>query len=326
MDVERRSLYNSLRMNWLHDPSVEVEAWQVEDYRSMPLEALFDKLKQKGFVLDRSSFLALAEKSDTPEDLTDVLVADTAFDAKEQDQIYLIVFELWRKLIPEKPCLSVFCDELDHQIYLYDRGESSNSEALQDALANLKVILDENVDVGIGPGEVLESINAGCANDIESFLYDYISEQIDNRNESYAWDLLDAFFNYVKDTKWFEFLKARLLFGSDPESANQILLQIIKKNASTPELEFNFEILAFLVQGGERPLFVKLVKQTIPLLEVEEDFQDLLAISAEYYRLLDLDHEEQEIQNILKKRLENPPEGVFQPNDPHIAELLQIVT
>lgn len=326
MQVERRVLYNSLRMNWLLDPSLKVEPWQVEDYRSLRLETLFERLKEKDLFLDRVSFLALAENVDTPENLTDDLLADADLSPSEQDQIYLLVFELWRRLIPEKLCLSIFCDELDNQIFLYDRGQLENIESLEDLLANLEVILDENTDEGGDPHEVFESICACCANDIENFLYDFIARQIDGQNYSYASELLDGFINYVKEIRWFEFLKARLLAVQDPQSANETIRQLLANAAKNPDLDFNLEILTFLVKGGEKDIFLKMVKRTLALLELEEDFQDLLSICADYYRLLDHDNEERAIQNILEKRSNNALEGVFNPGDAQVKELLQIIS
>lgn len=325
MQIERRALYNSLRANWLQDPSLKVESWQVDNYRDLRFEALFDKLKQKEIFIDRVSFLALAETVDTPEELADHLLADANLSIKEQDQIYLSLFELWRRLIPEKPCLSVFCDELDYQIALYDQGKS-NFEALQDTLANLKVILDENTDEGVEPLEIFQFVCSGCANDIESFLYDFIAEQIDNQNESYAVELLDAFNVYIRDARWFEFLKVRILSLKDSKAANQLIRQLVEDSRNIPDLEFNLEVLSCIARGGERPVFVKLVKQTIKLLEVEEDFQDLLRICADYYRLLDHDLEEQKIHKILSKRSENDSESFFEKSDPQVRELLQIVS
>lgn len=326
MEIERRTLYNSLRMNWGYDPTIQVEAWQVEDYRKLRLEQIFEKLKEKDIFLDRISFLALAENAQSPEELTDDLLADSDLNALSQDQIYLLIFELWRRFVPEKACLSIFCDELDYQIDLYDRGIAPTAEAIQDALANLQVILDENADEGVQPKEILATINAGCANDIESFLYDFIAEQIDNRNFTYASELLDGFTSYVQDIRWFIFLKARLLAIKDPQEADKLIRNIVDKNNTDPNLELNLEILSILVQGGERDLFVKLVKNTVKNLENEEDFQDLLTISADYYRCLDLEEKENAIQDILKKRSAKSLDGSLKKDDPLISEFLKIAT
>jgi hypothetical protein len=323
MNIERRALYNSLRMNWMIDPSLPVEPWQVEDYRSMPLEAIFERLQLQEIGLDRISFLALSEEYESPEDLTEHLLLSPDADQRSHDQIYLLVFELWRRLIPEKPTLSVFCDELDYQIQQYDIGQIKDLEAIQDALANLKVVLDENVDQGGEPSEVFDKICAECANDIENFLYDFIGEQIDEKNASYAAELLDAFEDYINDVKWFEFLRLRQLSLVDPEGAVQLLRKIILENSKNSDLVFSLEILSFLIQGGDEKIFTSLLKQTIPLLESEEDFQDLLTICADFYHFLDLDPIEKKIQKILENRSKIPHEKQIDVNDPDITELFK---
>ncbi len=325
METELRALYNSLRMNWLLDPNVSIQPWQVEDYRSMPLEALFARLKLQDFDLNRSSFVSLADQFDTPEDLTNGLLADSDADEMTHDQVYLLVFELWRRLLPEKPCLSVFCDELDHQIHLYDSGRIENPEGIQDALANLQVVLDENTDAGNDPVDVFESICGGCANDVESFLYDYIAEQIEESNEFYAAELLDDFADYVSDVKWFDFLRVKLLETSNPEEAVRRLRKIIQDAAKEKDLEFNLDVLAYLVQAGDKEDFVKLVKSSVPLLTSEEDFQDLLTICADFYHRLDRDEVEEAIQNIIKKRSVKGVEATIDRTDPDIAELFTIM-
>lgn len=328
MEINRRPLYNSLRMNWINDPTLEVEPWQVEDYRSLPLDAILERLEDHDIHLDKTSFISFAENLDSPEEMTDGLLEDLSHDVQTQDQVYLLIFELWRRLVPEKNCLSVFCDELDHQIHLYDRGQTENSEAIQDTIANLQVILDENIDEGVNPHEALDCINAGCANDIESFLYDFIAEQIDNDNLPYATELLEGFSHYVRDVKWFEFLRARVLAATDPEEANRIVNRlVIQENISkNPNLEFNLELLSFLVRVGDKETFDSLVKSSAKLIQAEEDFQDLILISADFYHCLDRDPVERELQAILKKRTKIPPEQQFDRKDPQLAEFFKIIS
>lgn len=326
MQIERRALYNSLRMNWLLDPTMDIEPWQVQDYRAFPISELFKRLKEKEIDLDRTSFIALADNMDTPEELTDQLLNDSELNNTEQDQIYLLFFELWRRFVPEKQSLSIFCDELDHQIHLYDQNQLKSTEAIQDVLANLIIILDENTDQGISAAEAFESISAACANDLESFLYDFTAEQIDNNNYSYASDLIDNFSTYVRDTKWFDFLKARIQFISDPSKANKAVRSLMEKAISEKDLTFNLELLTFMAQAAEQDTFVFLVKQTIPLLEIEEDALDLLVVCADFFHRLDQENEEKAIQNIIKKRSKNNPEKPFKPNDSDLTELLRIIS
>lgn len=323
--MNRRALYNSLRMNWVMDPTIDVEPWQVEDYRTLPADEIFERLDDKGIHLDKTTFLAFADSVNSPEDLTDGLLEDTQDDISAQDQVYLLIFELWRRLLPEKPSLSIFCDELDHQIHLYDSGQIKNIEPIQDALANLQVILDENFDEGADPIEAFNCVDDGCANNVESFLYDYIAEQIDNGNNSYAVELLEGFSRYLRDAKWFEFLRARVLSSTEPKEANQIIQRLITKAAKDPDLEYNLELLSFLVSAGEKETFERLVKSSLPLLELEEDFQDLVAISADFFHRLDQETVENTLQNILNMRAKNPLHKQFDPKDPQLATFKKVV-
>lgn len=325
MEIDRRALFNSLRISWLADPSMKVQPWQVEDYRALALEDIFARLRKKDINLDRVSFSALCENADSPEELCDLLLADVELEASEQDQIYLLVFELWRRLLSDKPCLSIFCDELDTQIFAYDHGKISRVEDIQDAIANLEVILDENTDAGAKPVKVFEMVSNCCANNLETFLYDYIAEQIDNHNYPYAADLLDGFGHYVQDVSWFDFLRARLLSHADPESSDEIIRQLLQDIKKQHDLDLSLEVLSFLANGGDPELFRTLARQTVSLLETEEDFQELLAICADYYHFLDQDQEEQLIQQILKDRPQDALESQIQPKDVKVKEFLKII-
>ncbi len=55
--IERRALYNLLRMNWINEPTLPVESWQVEDYRALSLPDLFGRLKDFNIQLERVSFI-----------------------------------------------------------------------------------------------------------------------------------------------------------------------------------------------------------------------------------------------------------------------------
>lgn len=326
MEINRRALYNSLRMNWVLDPTVQVEAWQVEDYRSMPLDGLFERLDEMDIRMDKLSYIAFAANFDTPEELTEALVVDEDNDEKHLDKVYLVVFELWRRLIPEKPALSVLCDEIDHQIHLYDQGHNAALEAMSDTLANLQVVLDENTDQGADPHEAFDCLNAGCANDIESFLHDYISDKIDEEDYGYATDLIEGFGNYMSDARWFEFLRARLVAVTDPEEAYAIVKKLLHGKTDKNDLDFNLEALSFLVVVGERDLFEKLVKETVPLIESEEDFQALVSISADFYHRIDKEQIESQLQNLLIKRQKVSPEHPFQKKDPQLVDFFKILS
>jgi hypothetical protein len=323
--VEKRALYNLLRMNWLNDTSLNVETWQVEDYRSLPLAELFERLKGLDIHLDKNSFIAHADFYQSPEELNSHLIGDRRFTAIQEDRLYLLVFELWRRLIDEKPSISIFCDELDQLIFSYDHNQLENPTLLQNALSNLLLILDENVDEGIEPEEAFKLISNYCANDLQTFLYDFIAEQIDEQNESYAHELLDDFGCYLKGDKWFSFLKARVFSHSNPRTAQRLFIQLIEDQEEDQDLEFHLELLVCMPEIGTPQLFNRLASQTIPLLKLEEDLQDFLEICCDYYQRLDKHHERTSLQQFIQKRLSRSLQKSIQPNDPDLKQLTTLL-
>lgn len=267
MKMERRALYNLLRLNWLDDPSMAVEDWQVEDYRLLSIEELFRCVKELGISLSKESFLAYAEECDTPEDLAALIIDE---EVEKEDRLYLLLFELWRLLLPEKQSLSIFCDELDRLIYNWDE----EPERLQDAIAYLQEVLEENVDGGVDPKEVMARLSAFLANDLESFLYDFIVGQIEEENESYSLDLLEGFLPYVSDRKWFRLLEIRLM--ADPEEAGDALEELLKELDAEPDLDLLLEVIHYMAHVGDEVRFCFLVRRVLPLLEVEGDLVELL--------------------------------------------------
>lgn len=322
--IERRALYNLLRMNWLNEPTLSVESWQVEDYRALPVTTLFNRLKQFNLHLDRISFVAYADECDSPEDLTDHLIADRHFTTAQEDQIYLLIFELWRRFMSEKPSLSIVCNELDYQIHLYDQQQLENPLALQDALTHFVHILDENADQGIPAQHVLKLISTHCANDIETFLYDFISEQIDEGNETYALELLDDFDTYLGNNKWFKLLRIRLCEPNHSKTVQKLAEEIIEEHLKDGDLEYQLELLSILVEKGNYAIFRLIVKETLPLLKREEDFQDLLSIAIDYFHRVDQEQQEITLKTILEKRSLIPIDQNLQAKDSDWATLTQI--
>lgn len=297
MEIQDRALYHLLRSNWLEDPSIQVKPWQVENYRQLSVDELFKRLKALKIPLTSETFLLYAESCDSPEEVVDCVWLDDTDDAG-RDQAYLLLFEIWRRLLPKKQSLSLFCHELDHLIDVYDKEDLKDEEVLQGALSDLEDILDEGVDQGGDAKEVFSSVACYCAHDLESFLYDYISDQIDAKNDLYASELLDGFYEYISDVKWFDFLKVRLFASRDLGDAKKLLRRLLEDE---PDFELLLEIGTFLITAGDEALFLQTLKQALPLIKEEEEFQDLLSLAADFYHFLDRE-EEKEIRNLLLKR------------------------
>lgn len=298
MKLQTKAFYNTLRHKWLNDPSMQIEAWKVEDYREFSTYELIEQLKFLGLPLTEESFLIYAENYSNPEKLIDFI-----WNNKEnKDQAYLLIFELWRRFIPEKQSLSIFCDELDHRIELYEKDPTLQSSAMENMMLHLEEVLHENEDSGKEPKAIFQTLALYCAHDIEAFLYDYLSDQIDNGNTVYATELLEDFYPYISDISWFDFLHARLLTTTEPHEANLVLKNILDKIKDTLDLDLLLEMTSFLTSHGDPHLFSQAVRQAFELIITEEDFQELLGIVADYYSFCDMDKQEKAIQSIFAKR------------------------
>lgn len=319
--LERRALYHLLRQHWLSGVTMDIEPWQVENYRDLPSADLFNRLNDFGIQLDKKAFTGHADECDSPEDLTEALIGDMTLNAKDEDRLYLIVFELWRRLMTEKPSPSIYCDELDFQIFLRDSEQDVDPIPLQSALSNFLEVLQTHVDAEMDPKEAFTRLSSYCANDIETFLYDFISDQIDQDNDLYAHELIDAFTPYVDDEKWLKLLRAQLLNRSNTKTAQHLFSELIEEYREENDFEFNLTLLEFISQKGNDPLFLPLAAYLRHMLEREEDFQDLLFICEEYATHSQNSQQAKVIHSILESRSKRNLESVFNQSDPDLALL-----
>ncbi len=324
MELRGRALYNFLRISWLEDPSAKVNPWQIEDYRALSQEELFSRLEKLGIVLDEPTFHAYAEGCDSPEDLVECLwIEEERLD--EQEQTYLLLFELWRRLLSQKQTLSIFCDELDQLIEAYDQGVLEDDERLEEALKDLEDILDETADLSGEPEAVFQDLSQFCAHDLHGFLYDYITDQIEEGKETYASELIDAFYEFLPDKKWFDLLKAWRFASMDLEELNRVAERLLEELLEEPDLDLLLEIAKFLVHRGDVRLFMCAVRHALPLLRNEEQFQQLLRLTAEYFRCLDKEEEEKRIHAFINKRMAHDLQKPLDPSDQALRHILELV-
>lgn len=324
MELKGKAIFNLLRMSWIEDRNSNVKQWQVEDLRDLSIEELFSRLKKLGLILDQESFYLYAENCESPEELADCVWFEED-DLEGRDKAYLLLFELWRRFLPQRLCLSVFCDEMDQLIELYDRGELDNEEPLQNALSLLEDILDDAYDEEGDPQLIFAEVSNYCAHDLEGFLFDYISDQIAEKNETYASELVDAFCDYVADRRRFDFLRARLFALSDSEKANIVYARILEELIEDPDFEFAMLVAESLIHHGDVRLFMQAINQALPLVRREDEFQNLLAMVAEYYRCLDRDTEESAVKGLLQQRSSHPAEKPLDPSDRALAHIALIL-
>ncbi|PCI95622.1 hypothetical protein COB11_01700 [Candidatus Aerophobetes bacterium] len=322
MSFQGRAWYNLLRMNHKEDPTTEVENWQIADYRSSPVSELFKSLKDLGLHLDVDSILLYTEKCTCPEELAECLLGD-ADDVDKLERSYLILFELWRRLCTHKQSLSIFCDELDVQIELYDSG-SENDDLLIQMLTELEDILDKQADEGENPKIMFKLISSFLAHDLETFLYDFSTRQIEAQNDVVASELVDGYYAYVQDEMWSDFLRVRLVALADYSEATTLLQRLLEKIQDEPNLDLLFEILRYLTYEEEIPLFYNVFELSENLLEKEEDFHTMLEIIANYFNALDRE-EEDLINEMMERRKNEDCEKQFQIADPDLLKIKKLL-
>jgi hypothetical protein len=321
MQLEKKALYNLLRLNWRVDPSLEVEAWQVANLRDASMEKIFEELGELGIAMDEATFGAYADECDTPEELADLLTEEET-DIRREDHIYLLLFELWRRLAPEKQSLSIFCDELDHLIDRYDREEEVPE--LEDALVYLQDILADNVDEGVDVKEVAARLGTFLASDLEDFLHDYISEQIDEGHMDYASDLLEEFAPFMTDERWADLLQMRIWSATEPGQAHQALENLLSYLKDEPDLDLLLEIAHHAIHVGDDTLFKHLIEVTVPLLEVESDLVALLERCATYCESTGACDLSEEIEQMLFSRDRDPLAPLID-EDSFLRRLCQLI-
>lgn len=254
---------------------------EIRHFRSATDGELFEALENFDVFLDQGTFLEHAENVDLPEELVAFLVEDSVSD-EVKAKIYLIIFECWRRFCPEKQTLSIFCDELDFTIDLYEKEELGNEEYLQALLEELVRILDEAVDHGEQPSDVFNAIQGYFHRDLEAFLYDYISTLIDQEYETYASELIDTFDVYIQDRLWFDLLRVRLAGDTDV-----MLAHLIEAATDRGDVELLTELLYFLIAMGECDRFIEVTLKMLPAIRTDMQLRELISMLREYVSTLD---------------------------------------
>jgi len=281
--MTQKALYNALRMRYLQEPEGSIEEWKVADYRALSLEEIFSSFREYHIALDKALFKSYADQCDGPEELAEWFIDDQELSPEEFDRFYLFIFELWRRLMPEKPTISILCDELDAQIFLYDEGTADNFESLQDALSNLYSILEENVDHGLQPQDVLKVIVEYCAHDIEHFLYDFVAELIDQGEIDIAVEYVEQFYPFIIDKKWFDLLRARILYIQNEKQGKALLEEIVREAIKEEDFDFYLDLLLVLRDADCRVHFIDLAKKMLNLIDTRSDFITFAGLVAEFF-------------------------------------------
>jgi len=313
MQLHRRAVYNMIHLRDAVNVD-ELEPWQKENYRALKDSTLFMRLQDCGLTIPNlKMFNQLAAEFESPDEMADQL-------APNDDRIYLLLFELWRRHLPEQRCPSVFCDELDYQITCFERDEFEHQDELQEIVDYLQQILDDHVDEGADPRAVYQAFQQHCAHNLDQFLYSYAAAQIELGNIEYAYDLIEGFYRYIDEPLFFDFLLARIAILQNPEEGTEYLTKLLKK---VKRLDLAEEILVYLAQERNHPLFCQLVAKTTALLEDEASFKELLDLCILHFDELSIDASQ--LQAMIVKRSRRSPEAPLDQNDADIKELKKLM-
>jgi hypothetical protein len=242
---------------------------------TLPVEELFARLKQLGFSFDQESFGYLAADAESPEELFEMLGGPA-------EQVYLLLFELWKRLIPDKKSISLFCDELDHLIHEHDLAPQGPDEKLQEKIFLLQDILDGGVDQGENPQEIFALVSDYMAHDLESFLYDYIYEQIELGKETLASELLDGFYPYIQELLWFDYLRLKLFLAAPGEELATFFAHFMEALMAKPDSELLIEVLDLLLEKDCQQLFLTLFRFTVNKITTKEQLSTMLQLASRY--------------------------------------------
>lgn len=319
MKLKGKALFNLMKLTGRDG----VPSWAVEDLEVLSIDQLFKRLKKLGISLDEPAFSLYAENSDHPEELAECFYLDP-MSQEECDQIYLLVFELWKRLCKDKFCLSVFCDTLDRLIEAYD--ERQEEEGLQEALLFLEDVLDDAFDEGVAGSSLLQEVSSYSAHDLESFIVDYAADQIHSGNTLYASELIDSFSPYALFKRQFEWLKASLIALLDEDKADAIYRQILEDLMESDDVDSTLRFAEHLVHHGHLKLFLEVAGYALGQLRTEEEFQFLLLTISEYYRCLDKDEISSKVLALLNQRYALPVTSAFNPQDKDVASLKETLS
>lgn len=322
--MHKKALYNLLRLNWRDDPSLYVDPWQVEDYRMLPVETLFERLAERGIQLNKESLIMYIDQVSDPEDLVDCFT-DVIADPADLDAVYLLIFELWRKLAPDRYTLSLFCDEIDYRIEMYDCGLTEAQAAIEEIFGMLADMLDQNSESSTSPQEVFSAVCERCATDIESFFYDFVSDLIEQGSSDVALEFVDRLYPYVEQTHWLAFLKLRLATIEESEDIERLTAMLFESFSEDWDLDFSFEVLDFIIQTEQMGYFLPLIKHLFLLAQVEQDFRDLLFELRDFVEEQGYERELAYLSEMIERRSDLEVDSLIERDDPDLQATIDLI-
>lgn len=276
---ETKALYNSLRMLGASQPVLPRDAWKYTDWRALSLDQLFDHLVKIPLHLDAKSFLSWAGQCDTPEELVELLGLEE--EEESSDYLYLILFEIWRRLVPEKRCLSLIGDDMDHLIYAYDQGKDVDSVSIEERIVEWIRVLDSLCDQGASAQEALVAVEPYFAHDIPRFAMDFLLDMASSDERDHFVPLFEAVRPYCyKEPLWLKVVDLQFSMHGDIVRVRKQLGELVASVIHSSELDIDlvFELCEIAFELEKEELLLRLLEKIIPHLEGLEEINGVIEL------------------------------------------------
>ncbi|MEM8629305.1 MAG: hypothetical protein AAGF04_04475 [Chlamydiota bacterium] len=294
-----------------------------EDFRTFSENELFSRLASIGAPLDKEQFLHLAKQTRNPEELTQRLLLQQK-PPPLFSPTYLLIFELWRRFLPERRPHALFFDELDRQIFLYYQDKEAKQE-LQQHITSFLNRLTEERNKGKTAHEARAFLDPYLAHYFDHFFYDYLADLIDADSCDDAERLLHVFSPYLWEGLWFDFLFLRILSAQESPQFSTKLHALIEELQVHRDRELQLALLEFMQERQDPTSFLFLVEKSTLLLQKEEDFLELVKVVQEYYCRMEKKELEERLSCLLEKRKGYSLKKSFAKKDPDLQEFIDIL-
>lgn len=251
MEFNGRGFYNTL----LFSSSEVKEKWQIEDYTKLSVDQLLKRLFKENIHVNESSLKEYMQNAESPEDLTDILCQEEEGSASFE-KTYLVIFELWKRLEPNKESLSIFCDKLDHLIHAYDEGQTVAEELIK-ALTDLMKIFEDMCASGLSQKETYELFSSYLAQDLETFIYDFLSDLIEAGEKTLAFDFIFGLYDFLEDKLALDLLKTTVNLIENPDCSENVFLNTLEKIFEKKRYNLILDAIYFTHDNG----FISLSKK-----------------------------------------------------------------
>lgn len=109
----------------------EANAWSPEKLKALSTEDILAKLESLGIKTNQEDFVNLAKELKSAEDLEEKFWCDQLqAEGWDEDFSWMAAIELWRRWLPEQPCVEMLDDELGHFEKKLEHSEQNDDEQI----------------------------------------------------------------------------------------------------------------------------------------------------------------------------------------------------